>query len=181
MHLSPSKSLHSPFPAVLCPLPSAWLKQGVSKVFADAHPSSTSFSFSFVKKAKQEIHNAVRFSSNWGWSNAAGVCWISRYCYLAVWILIRSIFLSKFQIWLCSCHLNTGLYSSDVAVVYQPAWLAAPSVIDGHVTWLWHRTFFFPFIDPMTEDIESTTSALQGGLKQDRGQVAFACDMQGLT
>lgn len=50
------------------------------------------FSLFFVKKAKQEIQNAVWFSSNWGWSNAAGVCWISRYHYLAVWILKRSIF-----------------------------------------------------------------------------------------
>lgn len=33
----------------------------------------------------------------------------------------------------------------------------------------------------MTEDVESATSAQRGGLKQDRGQVAFARDMQGLT
>lgn len=41
--------------------------------------------------------------------------------------------------------------------------------------------FFFspPFIEPMTGDVESTTTTPWGGAKRDRGQVAFSCGMPG--
>lgn len=34
-------------------------------------------------------------------------------------------------------------------------------------------------IEPMTEDVESTTTTQWGGVKQGRGQVAFSCGMPG--
>lgn len=50
-------------------------------------------------------------------------------------------------------------------------------MIDGHITGLWHRNPFFLVTEPMTDELESTTTPQWAGVKQDRGQVAFSCDM----
>lgn len=139
MHLSSfSCCLLFFFPAALRPPPSS---MAGASTRARSWPSP--LLFLLVSKGKREAEDAVWFSSSWGWSNADGVhCVRSHHCcFLAGWILKRSLFLCRFQIWLRSCHPSPGMYRADVAAVFQAGWLAM--VIDGHVTGLRHRNPFF--------------------------------------